>query len=319
MTRLDGKNIVVTGGAGFIGSNLANHLATDNQVTVHDDLSLGTSEHLDDNVEFVEGSVLDDKLPLTEDTDIIFHLAARSSLTMHTEDPVEGADVNVTGFVNMVEEARKLGIDDIVYASTSSIYGSRTDPCSESERVQARTNYEASKLARERYAEAYSNRYGMNVAGLRFFSVYQGYEGAESHKQEYANVIAQFAHSLTNGESPVVYGDGSQTRDFTHVSDIVRACEAAVGQQNVVYNVGTGDPHSFNEVVNRLNEELGTDIEPEYIENPIPEHVYVHDTCADTTRIQEELGWEPEISFEDGLKEVCEPYQDEKQRLRNSS
>ncbi len=121
----------------------------------------------------------------------------------------------------------------------------------------------------------------MNVAGLRFFSVYQGYGGAERHKGEYANVIAQFADDMANGESPVLYGDGEQTRDFTHVEDIVRGIELAADHELTgIYNLGTGNAYSFNTVVELLNDELGTDIEPEYVGNPIPEDVYVHDTCA---------------------------------------
>ncbi|MDY6775436.1 MAG: GDP-mannose 4,6-dehydratase [Halobacteria archaeon] len=303
---LEGRKVLVTGGAGFIGSNLANYLSDSNQVIALDDLYLGTPENLDDEVEFVDKSVVGSDVPV-DDVDVVFHLAALSSLNMHEDEPMNGARVNVEGFVNVVEQARKAGVDDVVYASTSSIYGSRTDPSSEDERVEARTNYEASKLARERYAESYSNRYGMSLAGMRFFSVYQGYGGAESHKDEYANVIAQFADDIAHDESPVLYGDGTQTRDFTHVNDVVRACQLAVGADDI-YNVGTGEAYSFNTVVDMINQELGKGVEPEYIENPIPEDVYVHDTCADNTKIEKDLGWEPRIDFDEGIERVCEVY-----------
>jgi UDP-glucose 4-epimerase len=309
-SKLTNQNVLVTGGAGFIGSNLANYLVDENSVTVLDDLSLGVKENLKEDVSFIKGSVINDDLPINKDTDVVFHLAALSSLNMHEDRPVRGSEVNVSGFVNIAEKALENNVEDIVYASTSSIYGSRTDPSREDEIVESRTRYEASKLARERYAEAYANRYGMNTVGLRFFSVYQGYDGCEEHKDEYANVISQFAESMSNGEQPLVYGDGRQTRDFTYVSDIVRACEKAVGEHNEVYNVGTGDPRSFNEVVNEINKQLGTDIKPDYTDNPIPEHVYVHDTCADITKIKDNLGWKPEVSFEEGIKKVCDPYSD---------
>ncbi|MFB6284031.1 MAG: NAD-dependent epimerase/dehydratase family protein [Halobacteria archaeon] len=302
---IEGKKVLVTGGAGFIGSNLANNLTENNEVVAQDDLYLGTPENINDDVEFVEESAVE-HAPV-EDVDLVFHIAALSSLNMHEENPCLGARVNVEGFVNVVEEARKEGVEDVVYATTSSIYGSRTDPSSESESVEARTNYEASKLSRERYAEAYSNRYGMDLAGLRFFSVYQGYGGAEEHKQEYANVIAQFADDVASGEPPVLYGDGTQTRDFTHVDDVVRACKSAVGLDDI-YNVGTGEAYSFNTVVEMINDELGTEVEPEYIDNPIPEHVYVHDTCADYSKIHEAVGWEPEIDFGEGIQMVCSQY-----------
>ncbi len=231
---------------------------------------------------------------------------------MHEDNPCRGARVNVEGFVNVVEQARTDGCDTVVYASTLSIYGSRTEPSPEEMDVTVNTGYEASKLARERYGEYFSNHYDMSMAGMRFFSVYQGYGGAEGHKGEYANVIAQFADDIANGESPVLYGDGTQTRDFTHVSDIVRGLElAAEHQLDGVYNLGTGESYDFNTVVEMINEELGTDVEAEYIENPIPESVYVHDTCADYSKIGDATGWEPEISFDEGIRRVCAEYHDE--------
>ncbi|SDM95572.1 UDP-glucose 4-epimerase [Halogranum gelatinilyticum] len=302
------KRLLVTGGAGFIGSNLANRLAADNDVVALDDGYLGTPENLSDDVEFVEGSVLDDDLPT--DVDVVFHLAALSSYNMHEEDPTQGARVNVEGFVNTVDQARQDGCDTVVYATTSSIYGNRTEPSPEDMAVEARTGYEASKLARERYAEYFHHHYGMSMAGMRFFSVYQGYGGAEAHKGEYANLIAQFADDLAAGEAPVIYGDGTQTRDFTHVDDIVDGLVAAAENElNGVYNLGTGESYDLNTLVEKLNDELGTSIDPEYVENPIPEDIYVHDTMADTTKMAAATGWEPSVSFKEGLRRVCAQYQ----------
>jgi UDP-glucose 4-epimerase len=304
---MDSRRVLVTGGAGFIGSNLANHLARDNEVIALDDGYLGDPDNLDDAVEFVSGSVLDEDLPT--DVDVVFHLAALSSYPMHEEDPTRGAAVNVDGFVNTVDQARQDGCDTVVYASTSSIYGSRTEPSPESMAVEARTGYEASKLARERYAEYFHNHYGLSTAGLRFFSVYQGYGGAEGHKGEYANVIAQFADDVANGESPVLYGDGTQTRDFTHVDDIVRGIvDAAEHELTGVYNLGSGEAYSFNRVVELLNEELGRDVDPEYVENPIPDDVYVHDTMADYSKMHDATGWEPQVDFHEGIRRVCAQY-----------
>jgi Nucleoside-diphosphate-sugar epimerases len=304
---MESRRVLVTGGAGFIGSNLANHLATDNDVVAVDDCYLGTPENLDPSVEFVEASVLEDDLPT--DVDVLFHLAARSSYAMHEENPTAGARVNVEGFVNTVDQARQDGCETVVYASTSSIYGSRTEPSPEDMPVTVNTGYEASKMARERYAEYFHNHYGLSLAGLRFFSVYQGYGGAEEHKGEYANVIAQFADDIASGQSPKLYGDGTQTRDFTHVSDIVRGTELAADHElNGVYNLGTGEAYSFETVVEMINDELGTDVAPEYVENPIPEDVYVYDTCADPAKIHEATGWEPQVDFAEGLRRVCAPY-----------
>ena len=299
------KRVLVTGGAGFIGSNLANRLADDNDVIAVDDTYLGTPENLADDVEFVETSVVDDDYPA--DVDVLFHLAALSSRNMHEEDPQRGCRVNVEGFVNAVERARREGCETVVYASTSSIYGSRTEPSPERMDVAAHTAYEASKLARERYAEYYANHHDMAMAGLRFFSVYQGFGGNEEHKGKYANTVAQFADAIANGDAPELFGDGTQTRDFTHVRDVARACELAADHELTgVYNVGTGDAYSFNRMVELINDALGTDVDPVYIECPFDG--YVHDTLADATKFREATGWEPEIGFEEGVELVCEPY-----------
>lgn len=304
---MQGNRVLVTGGGGFIGSNLATHLAERNEVVAVDDGSLGTAANLDSTVEFVERSVLDDDLPT--DVDVVFHLAARSSYAMCEAEPRRGVRVNVEGFVNTVEQARHDGCDTVVYASTSSVYGSRTNPTPEDVPVTASTGYEASKLARERYAEYFSTHYDMTLAGMRLFSVYQGYGGAEAHKGEYANVVAQFADDIANGRSPTLYGDGTQTRDFTHVDDVVRGLERAADcRLTGVYNLGTGERYDFNTVVELLNDELGTDVDPKYVENPIPEKVYVHDTWADATKFRDATGWKPEVSFTRGVERVCRPY-----------
>jgi UDP-glucose 4-epimerase len=305
---MENARVLVTGGAGFIGSNLANALASDNDVVVVDDCYLGTPDNLIDDVTFHERSVLEDDLPT--DVDVVFHLAALSSYAMHEDDPQHGARVNVEGFVNTVEQARADGCDTVVYASTSSIYGDRTEPSPEDLPVEANTGYEASKLARERYAEYFHNHYGLSMAGMRFFSVYQGMEdGAEAHKGEYANLIAQFADDIANDRRPVIWGDGSHTRDFTHVEDIVRGLELAADHELTgVYNLGTGEQYSVDHLVDRLNDVLGKDLEPVYEDNPIPEDVFVHDTCADYSAFEDATGWEPEIDFEAGLRRVCSAY-----------
>ena len=306
---MKGERVLVTGGGGFIGSNLANHLASDNDVIALDDGYLGTRDNVTADIEYVQGSVLDEDLPT--DVDVVFHLAALSSYAMHEESPTKGARVNVEGFVNVVEQARKDGCDTVVYASTSSIYGDRTEPSPETMSVAANTGYEASKLARERYAEYFHNHYGLSMAGMRFFSVYQGMEeGAESHKGDYANLIAQFADDIANGRCPEIWDDGTQTRDFTHVDDIVRGLEQAADHELTgIYNLGTGEQYSFNTLVEALNDALGTDVEPVYADNPIPEDIYVHDTMADASKMRAATGWEPEITFEEGVAMVCAQYE----------
>ncbi len=299
------QRVLITGGAGFIGSILSNHLVDDNDVIVVDDTYLGTPQNLSESVEFIEASVIDDEFPAN--VDVLFHFAAYSSRGMHEANPQRGCRVNVEGFVNAIERVREHGCDTVIYASTSSIYGSRTEPSPESMSVEPQTAYEASKLARERYAEYYVNYHNMTMVGLRFFSVYQGFNGNEKHKGDYANTIAQFADAIANGEAPELFGDGTQTRDFIHVEDVARACEFAADHELTgVYNVGTEETYSFNDMVAIINDVLGTDVDPVYIECPFDN--YVHDTCADISKFHKATGWEPKINFQDGIERVCEPY-----------
>jgi len=302
---MEGKRVLVTGGAGFIGSNLANYLSADNDVIALDDCSFGTPANLDDDVTFQQQSVLDDDLPA--DVDVLVHLAALSSRGMLEDRPRDGARVNVEGFVNTVEQVREAGCDTVVYASSSSVYDN-DPPGREDDQVTAGTGYEASMLSRERYAEHYNDTDDdLTLAGTRFFSVYQGYGGAEEHKGQYANTVSQWADKMARGERPVLWGDGEQTRDYVHVSDVVGAVEQIADARLAgVYNVGTGRSVSFNETVDLLNEALGTDIEPAY--EPVPLSNYNYQQRADPSRLKTATGWEPQVDFEDGIRQVCAPY-----------
>lgn len=303
------RRILVTGGAGFIGSNIANALVADNEVRVVDDESLGTSAHLDDQVRFHQRSVLDDSLPM-EGVDCLVHFAARSSYDLVEEEPAAGFRVNVEGFVNTVEQAMEAGCDHVVYASSSSVYAPHEQPVGRDAPVEPNTGYEASKLAREQAATYLASHYGLTVTGLRLFSVYEGLSAGESHKGGYANIISQFAAKLADGTSPVVFGDGTQTRDFIHVDDVVEAVSAVIDAEcSGIYNVGTGTATSFNEVIDWLNTELGTDIDPVYRAHPMPRSVYVEHTCADTSGLQAATGWEPTVDLQTGIARVCRPYQ----------
>jgi Nucleoside-diphosphate-sugar epimerases len=300
------KRVLVTGGAGFVGSTLANHLAADNEVVAVDDLHLGTPANLANDVEFVEASVVGDDWPA--DVDVVFHLAAMSSREMLETDPQRGTRVNVEGTVNVIERTREHA-DTVVFAGTSSMYDDHP-PASEDDPVEAATCYDATMLSRDRFMEYYNDFHDdIHVASTRFSSVYQGYGGNEGHKGEYANTVSQWAAKMADGGTPVLWGDGSQTRDYVHVSDVARAMEAvADADLEGSYNVGTGRNFSFNETVAMLNDALGTDIDPEY--EPVPLTNYNYQQRFDISKLQDATGWTPQVDFEEGIEMVCAPYVD---------
>lgn len=304
---------LVTGGAGFIGSNLAIELVDrGHDVVVLDDLFLGTTDNLApvmDDIRFVEGDVRDRDLvrDLCEDVDTVFHQAARSSAPMHVEDAEAGADVNVRGFVNVMEAARDGMLDRVVYASTSSMYGSTEPPHSEEMDVDPVNLYSASKMSRELYAHVYATAYDVDVLGLRYFSVYGPRERA---KGRYANLISQFMWKLMDGEQPEIWGDGSRTRDFTFVGDIVRGNILAARSEasGTVVNLGTGAETSLGTLVEKLNDALGTDIDPVFVDNPKDNPVMR--TKADNSRARELIGWEPQVDVDEGIRETMAFYQE---------
>jgi len=307
------EKVLVTGGAGFIGSNIVKELVSkDKEVKVLDDLYLGSRSNLEDvknDIEFIKGSVTDKETvkEAVRDCDTVFHQAARSSSPMHKENPVEGVNVNVAGFVNTCEAAIEEEVEKVVYASTSSMYGSVKPPHREDSGEIPTNLYTASKMSRERYAEAYSYNNLLQTTGLRYFSVYGP---REKSKGKYANVVTQFLWKMKKGERPVIWGEGEQSRDFTYVKDIVKANILAAEQDEKLdgehFNIGTGKDITFNEAVNKLNKVLDTQIEPKHVENPRDK--YVETTRADYSRAEDLMGYRPGYSFKEGLKETVRYY-----------
>jgi UDP-glucose 4-epimerase len=307
------ERALVTGGAGFIGSNITKKLVEKGiETVVLDDLYLGSEDNLSEirsEIEFIEGSVLDEEkvAEAVQGCDVVFHQAARSSSPMHKENPSEGARVNIEGFINVAEASKEEEVEKIVYASTSSMYGSMEPPHKETQEITPTNLYTSSKMSRERYAQAYSYNNQIQTTGLRYFSVFGPHEKA---KGKFANVVTQFLWKMMDGERPVIWGDGEQERDLVYVEDVARANILAAKTKDEldgeIINIGRGDPVTFNHVVEKLNDVLGKNIEPEHIENPRDKYVREH--CADNTKAKELLGWKPEYSFEEGVQEIVDYY-----------
>lgn len=300
--------ILVTGGAGFIGSSLAFELARKGEeVVVLDDMSLGKPDNLSGaSVEVRVGDITKpaDIEAAMQDCGQIYHFASASSAPMYEPDPRRATQVTVNGFLNVLEAARKFSVKSIVYASSSSLYGTNPTPHSEAQMITPISFYTAAKMSKEAYAQVYSRTYGMRIAAMRFFSVYGP---REKFKGRYANVISQFLWKMKAGESPVLYGNGSQTRDYIYIDDVVRCCLLAMEKgADGAFNVGTGKSASFNDVVTCLNRALGTSIKPTYVPNPIGN--YVAHTLADTDKAERELGFKARCSLEDGIRELLKYY-----------
>ncbi len=307
--------ILVTGGAGFIGSNIVEALVgAGHDVIVLDNFSLGSRDNLSDveaKIEIVDGDVRNTETlePLVKGADYVFHEAAASSAPMFERDPRAGTDINVNGFLNVLELSRRHGVSGVIYASTSSLYGGISGKQKENASVVPPNFYSVTKLAREHLARLYTKNYGLPTAGFRYFSVYGPHERA---KGNYANIISQFLWEMMEGRPPAIYGDGTQSRDFTYVADVVRANLLAMeairkkrhGVSGESFNVGTGKAATFNDIVKILNASLKKKIEAKYVKNEIKN--YVQDTLADLSKAKKFLGYYPKFSLKEGIGKTIE-------------
>ncbi|MFA7253040.1 MAG: NAD-dependent epimerase/dehydratase family protein [Patescibacteria group bacterium] len=308
--------ILVTGGAGFIGSNCCNILtAKGHDVTAFDNLFLGKKENLTEAVKFVKGSVLnrDDLEKAGTDFDYIVHLAAASSAPMFEEDLKGSFENNIVGHISVLDFAKDTGVKKVVFASTSSIYGNNPTPLTEDQEVTPPNFYAVTKHAQEESSRAYNKRYGLEIIAFRFMSIY-GLN--EDHKGNFANLVSQFIWMMEKGERPTLYGDGTQERDFTNVKDVVQGIERAILNDKkygfTVFNIGTNSSINLIQLVEIINKVTGKNIEPELIPNPVKEG-YIKNQLGDLTKISKELGYIPTVTLEDGIKEIYDRLQERKQ------
>ena len=295
---------LVTGGAGFIGSNIVGRLAGEGyDVVVLDNLFSGHRKNLDglSRVRLVEGDVRDAAAVAgaVEGAEVVFHLAASVGNIRSIEHPAEDSEINVIGTLNVLEAARAAGVRKIVYSSSAAIFGElRHIPIREDHPAEPDSPYGVSKLAGEKQCLAYARLYELEAVCLRYFNVY----GVNQRYDAYGNVIPIFAHRLLRGEPLTIYGDGEQTRDFVNVTDVARANLLAARATEVsgAFNVASGESLTVNQLVEMLGEASG--VKPA-VEHAAPRKGEVRDSRADITAARASLGYEPTVEIREGLAE----------------
>lgn len=294
-------NYLVTGGAGFIGTNICKRLLADgHQVRVLDNYSAGKKEErLFDDVEYIEGDIRDEKIVATamEGIDGVFHEAAVPRVPYSVEHPIETNDNNVTGTLNILRAARDAGVKRVVFATSSSVYGSdEAIALKEDMPKRPKSPYALQKLAGQEYCRLFSELYGLETVSLCYFNIYGPYMDPEG---AYALVIGRFLRLRQQGEAMTICGDGEYFRDYTHVDDCVEANILAMTKETVgkgeMINIGNNSPHSVNQLAELIGGPTVT------IDARAGDPRYA---CADNSRAKELLGWSPTISLADGVAQL---------------
>jgi len=296
--------VLVTGGAGFIGSNLVDRLVTqDDDVTVLDDLSTGFREHVHASARFVEGDVGDAEAvsEAIADVEIVFHHAAHRAVARSIDEPLSTDTANVHGTLTLLKASVDRGVRRLVYASSSSVYGGIAPvPTSEASPPFPRSPYAVTKVVSEQYCRVFAELFGLETVSLRPFNVYGPRQRPDS---AYAAVVPLFIDALTAGRPPTVHGDGKQSRDFTFISDVVDANLAAARAPASVcagntFNIAGGVSHSLLDLLEILGRILGVEPEPDFVAHRAGD---IRHSGADLTAARRDLGYEPCVTYEEGL------------------
>jgi len=299
-----GRRVVITGGAGFIGSHLAHRLvALDAEVRVLDDLSGGFRRNVPTAATLIEASILDDdaRAAAVEGCDVVFHEAAMVSVPESVAEPLRCSELNITGTERVLESARDAGVQRVIFAASAAAYGPEPAlPCREDQPPDCVSPYAASKVAGEAFMSAFGRCYDLSTVSLRYFNIFGPRQNPDS---PYAAVISAFEKALRAGNQPTIFGDGSQTRDFTHVDNVVHANLLAASHATEfageIINIGTGQRIDLLTVLRTMAEILGREVEPDFDE---PRAGDVPHSVADVSRAKALLDYEPIVDFEEGLR-----------------
>jgi UDP-glucose 4-epimerase len=305
--------ILVTGGAGFIGSSIAENLSKKHEVVVLDDLSTGKAINIAEfknRIQFMRGSILNEKIlnKAMREVDFVLHQAAIPSVPKSIQNPIGTSRVNIIGTLNVLEYARKNNVKRVVLASSSSVYGDKpTLPKVEEMCPEPKSPYASAKIINEQHAKQFYELYGLETISLRYFNVYGK---RQDPKSQYAAVVPAFISRMLKNKPPIVYGDGKQTRDFTYVEDVVEANVKAMETKNRnalgrAINIAGGRQVSILELISILNRILGKNLSPIF-EKERPGDV--RHSWADISLAKEVLGWEPKTTLEEGLRRTVEWY-----------
>lgn len=295
------KTVLVTGGAGFVGSHLVDALVQENDVRILDDFSTGKRSNVNEAATLIEGDIRDSETldRATENVDLIFHEAGVVSVQQSVEEPMRANEVNLDATLALLERARDLDAR-VVLASSCAIYGQPTEvPISEDEPFSPSSPYGLQKSALDHYARLYEELYGLETVALRYFNIY----GPRQSSGHYSGVISIFKRQATNGDPITVDGDGEQTRDFVHVDDVVRANLLAATTEHVgeAYNIGTGDSVTIRELAETIRDVSSSSSD---IVHADPRPGDIDESEADISKAVEKLGYEPTIPLDEGLSSL---------------